>query len=163
MRSDKGGICGLWFPKVCLRRCLFAAESTESVFLECLWAAFVQLFPFLFAMLVSLQRLDATHEACCSSASVAVHKMCVTHLKRVTRVRSNMCTGICKMSVVCLGFWGGFITLYIATLFLTIIIGRLARHYRTQKFRSYGIFDRVDLTNNSHFTLSPLCLLGLWL
>lgn len=119
---------------------VFVCCGTESVFLECLWAAFVQLFPFLFAMLVSLQRLYATHEACRSSASVVVHKMCVMHLKRVTRVRSNMCTGICKMSVVCLEFFGGgFITLYIATFFLTNIIGRLVRHYKTQKFRSYVI------------------------
>lgn len=115
---------------------VFVCCGTESVFLEGLWAAFVQLFPFLFAMLVSLQRLYATHEACRSSASV-VHKMRFTHLKRVTRVRSNMCTGICKMSVVCFDFWGGFITLYIPTFFLINIIGRLARRYKTQKLRNF--------------------------
>lgn len=71
----------------------FSAGTFEAVcggaesgrVLCCLWVAFVQLFPFLFAIVVSLWRLSATHEACCSSASVAVPKMCFTHTMRDTK------------------------------------------------------------------------------
>lgn len=57
-----------------LRR-LFVCGGAESSILCCLWAAFLQLFLFLFTMLVSPKRLSAPHEACCSSASVAAPKM----------------------------------------------------------------------------------------
>lgn len=93
----------------------FVCCGPECGVLYCLWAAFVQLFPFLFAMSVSLQRLSATREACRFSASVVVHTKRFAHLKCATGVRSDVCTGICKMSVVCLDYFSWLLQLFSLT------------------------------------------------
>lgn len=158
VRSDKGGICGLWFLKVFLRWCLFAVAQRVSFWsvsgprlcncfhpsLPC-WCHFSACMP--------LTRPAAPrHLSSCTK--------CALHIWRVSLGWGAIC--VLEFINVCLDFFGGgFITLYIATFFLTNVIGSLARRYK--QIQKQCNFWQIYLVNNSHFPLSVLCMLHLWL